>query len=1486
MPEDLSAGGVLVEDNDLSAYGTPVEPELSYDSAVNNQVSSLSPVAPGQGPAERLIAPQNPALQPRTFSPEEIEQGKAAAAAAAQAAASPMFGGPNMVKDAVDFAFTPNSPSMAAYHALPESVRGPINSFVEPVADAIKAPIVGAANYAISPKGITEMSLAAVPVVGAAVKGKWAVDLAFGAKESAERVIDAMADPENADPKQVAADIGNAVASAYGAGKISAEPVQSVVDKVKAARAKIEEARFNRAKPVGGATPVSPERLQIQDAFAGKEPIAVAPENVAPPAAPVVEPVVEPAKPSTKPHRGLPDSATESDLISDMTQAGRDAFSEAKSKPDEFHGVDVTDLDMADRRNMARLGLSLSVDRNRRIIATYPARLRADDLRKAMQAKKPTAVPIEDLNKPEGATDVAPVSEAVPEVAAKEPWQMTPREAVLSGIDRADYIRARDEAFRAEKISKEEWDKTTFDNNPELHDLENWPSVKIGQEIWDNYNRNLAKVVDLDVGSVTVEKNGKKYRIIPRDALDPQNKVEKLRKNNQNLPRELADKYGKSEPTPAPVASTPEVVADFTPGSKVRIGTSPQPHTIIADTTDPKFPDERIFKVRNDKTGEEFETDAGTATAIQMAEPKAKVAKRDLDAELKAAGMDASVFRNAKEKRAALERYKNLSGPGTPSAFQGPDVAPQIEQLTQSFENIKPDTGSLKDRVSEAFNVADKVQGLKERTAGLLSTLKAAGQGLAHKWEGIETIDDLHRAKGELSAAVESRGWLTREWAKSAEKAFPNKRDQAAIAKWVDAGGDKAELARGASETKPEFRRAYEDAMALSGDKLVAAENIKEYFQSRLKEAQEADVLKEGVEDYIHRIYERRPDLQKKALAHAAGGLLQTNPALVKPRTFQFDWEAEKLGYKPVQSFIPRIAEYESSLSRAIAAREFIKKATTMKAPDGRPVIDVKGLGIPIENEGVREGTLIKPSFNPSKANEKGTANYRGDYVNREYPALSKWKWVGGDSAGKPIFVQGDVAIHPDFVDRIDRLLKPSQVRYNANPKVAKVGRTVLDVSSAMKQTMLDFSGFHQVQLAIHGLEHKVLPWKITDKIDMKNPDVQGLLKGGITLGGDYRTTGEGLVGSSLSKHIPWLGPLMNSYHGWLFQSFIPRLKMTMALGALERNRARYPNLPAEQVYQKTASQANSAFGELNYIMLERSKTAQDMARMILLAPDFLEARGRFAGEAFTKGGKKGGNEQRAALLLGALTMWTLARIINKQTDDQYHFEPENLFRVVYKGRAYGLRTVQGDILHFLQEPVQFWLNRLNPFVTRPMLEAASGRDYFGRKRDLWQQVQDYVANWVPISARSSRERSMWESIQNSFGLTEKRWSDVDDAFKLAKDWKSKHGIGDRGEFIYDSEKDPLRGLKVALHNQDEAGAVNEIKALIRDKTYTADKLNKYFERYANMPFTGSRANDVKFKATLTDDEKKTVNKAAQHKKDIQKLYWRARNLAQSRPAK
>lgn len=799
-----------------------------------------------------------------------------------------------------------------------------------------------------------------------------------------------------------------------------------------------------------------------------------------------------------------------------------------------------------------------------------------------------------------------------------------------------------------------------------------------------------------------------------------------------------------------------------------------------------------------------------------------------------------------------------------------------LAQLNDAAESFARDP---KANVAKAFDLGKSISEAKDTAQSVVDGLRVAGKYIQKKLEGKPVFDDFKRAVGDRHLSLSESAINARKFAKEMQERFPDPTTQEAISNWVDAGGDESKLRQGLAETKPRYRAGYERALKLSPEEKTFAQNIQNYFESRLQDAQKAGILEQGVEDYIHRMFERDTPWKRGAIAELRSGVFTGQPTLAKQRVFNYDFEAEKAGLKPVKSFIKRIAAYDLSLNKAMADRALVKSLMEVKMPDGRPMIDVGGLGREIKNSaGDTEATLIQPKFKPG--DENSPAKNRNDFAYFDHPALRKWRWVAKDANDKPIFVQGDVLVHPEATSKVRALFERSAIR--ANP----VGRLALNLGSTVKQTMLDLSGFHPVQIAVHGAEHRTFaPVK---EIDFTNPDVRGLIRGGLVVG---ETTGrelfdEGLAGSSLTKFIPKVGPAAQAMKEWLFQSYIPRLKVATGLHALERNRAAFPKLSEDEVYHLTANQMNAAFGELNYAMLGRSATQQDALRLAMLAPDFFEARSRFAWQAITKyGGRPHLNsgklvigEQGKALMYGAAALYLTARVMNKILDDQYHFEPKNAFNVVYNGKAYSLRTVQGDLVHAASDFQGFLRNRLNPIWGHAAMEFVTGRDNFGRTRTLGQQAEDAAKNVIPISLKglfSGREQNLYESLLNSFGITEHRESAMQEMHEKAQAWKDKnHIVSEPGEFVYDPDKDPYRQIRMAATYGDDSAVREEIANAVKSGI-PKDKILRHFQASARSTFTGSGANEQAFKKSLSADELKTYQQAVAEKSRINEIVQR-----------
>lgn len=868
-----------------------------------------------------------------------------------------------------------------------------------------------------------------------------------------------------------------------------------------------------------------------------------------------------------------------------------------------------------------------------------------------------------------------------------------------------------------------------------------------------------------------------------------------------------------------------------------------------------KTPPKVIKTVQDYRDAQEFHGFGPTDRIAEWSNALADLAKRvNPENPSSVTAGDVETYIKSKARAAAQPSAEPVSvGPGAQTI--GEPSRPQLAQLSDSLKTMA-EQRKLKTRA--AYNAGQIFSDAKDVMSSGLSGLRAAGEYALERLKNPPEFGTEKQALGDRQLAIAESGDLAKKWALTAKRATtPAERE--ALSNWIDTGGDAALLSQAESSVPARYKKGYRDAQNLSPELKTVAENMRNYFDSRLQEAIDAGILENGIEDYIHRTFVKDTPWKQGVLAELRSGVFTGKPALAKQRVFQYDFEAEQAGYRPVKDAAERIASYDVSLNKAIADRQYVKRLMDWKMKDGKPAIDASGVGVPVGGD--PGALLVKPSV--SKA---VTADGR-PYIAFDHPALRKWKWVDTDANGKTTMLQGNVLVHPDALPQIKAVFGKSKVRQYA------AGRAALGIGSTFKQTMLDLSGFHAVQLTLHALEHRTFgPIR---EIDFQNPVHRGLIRGGLTIPQPRAAElfGEGLAGSSLTKYIPVVGPKLQMFNEALFGSFIPRLKMAMAQHALERNRARFPDLSEDQLYHLTANQANAAFGELNYEMLGRNKTTQDLLRLALLAPDFLEARGRFVGQGVTGiPGVGYGKEQFQALMLGAATMYIAARIGNKMLDDQYHFEPKNAFSLIYNNKAYGLRTVQGDLIHAALDTSRFVMNRLNPVYGRTLMELGTGRDYLGRKRTGLEQLKDLATGITPISFRgllNPKEQNLVESFMNAFGITERRYIAADDIYSLAQKFKQSHNISEPGEFIYDRDKDPYRGVKLALVYQTPEAAAQEMRAALDAGTIDENKLANFVASYGSKPFTGSRSNDKKFVASLSEDQLKTYQEAVKERDRI-----------------
>lgn len=696
-------------------------------------------------------------------------------------------------------------------------------------------------------------------------------------------------------------------------------------------------------------------------------------------------------------------------------------------------------------------------------------------------------------------------------------------------------------------------------------------------------------------------------------------------------------------------------------------------------------------------------------------------------------------------------------------AARGIDSGSAQQSLFQRDESepLRVLIDKLKDQEGPKKSLLDRFKKESQRT---IDSLKSGVDGATKGLAGIKGIaaaawdsyrrppawTDFKDATGKFQAAEQFADHAMNEFADEIKRVVPDKSRREAMTNWVEAAGDTALLKERAAASEPKLRKGYELAQDLTPEEAKLAGHIREYLDAQLDQAVQMGLLEQGARNYITHIHEK----DAKGLQSLINfGELAPNPAILKRRVFSSYFEGEQLGFMPRDKDIGYLTTaYHDAFTKALASRAYIGSMLEGKASDGRPLAILGARG---------KWVQLGPDDAPIITLQQKRPNSVSDYRAVDHPALRNWNWELTDEEAqmvspklfedpdKALAIQGDLLLHPDIAGKVENILGKSAI--NANP----VGHAALKVSSTLKQALLSFSGFHQTQEGVHALEHKILPANMPE-LDFSNKRQRDLVEHGLVVANfdGMSSFSEGVSGTELTRHIPIIGEKLHAYQNYLFRSYIPRLKMAMALHALERNNIRYANkLTGDQILELTANQSNAAFGGLNYKMMARNKTFQDLLRLTLLAPDFLEARSRFAAQAT----KPFGQEQRSALLRGALVLYATARILNYVLNDKDpKWEPAMAFSVAHNGHKIGLRTVQGDLLRLATDPRSFAFNRLNPMTTRPGIEFLTGRDQFGRQKALSSQAKDYLKAAVPIPAQgymNNVDQNWAESLANALGL-------------------------------------------------------------------------------------------------------------------------------------
>lgn len=818
----------------------------------------------------------------------------------------------------------------------------------------------------------------------------------------------------------------------------------------------------------------------------------------------------------------------------------------------------------------------------------------------------------------------------------------------------------------------------------------------------------------------------------------------------------------------------------------------------------------------------------------------------------------------------------------TPSS----EVVPQTQPQAVTTEVVTPKITAdefLNKTVPASESIIDagpaKITSTGKHILDPFSDFKTSTKTLIDEVAGLPDFNEYKKSINEWNGNRQINTFKIREDVTALQNAVPDKTAREAITNYIQAGGDEGVLASWRDATDhPERKKSYDKAMNLNDSEKAVAGEISKQYESHLAQAQEWGILEDGLSNYVNQVWED-PLFGTAPTSGSFTGKFNQNFSSAKERVFENFFSGEQAGYNPLTKDISELSGlYADGLNKAISTRKLIKDLTTRTASDGRPIASPVGAMSVIESGSPKtDPTFIRPTA-------KGALS---DYRIVDHPAMYKWKWVGQDSeSNSPQMMQGQLGIHPEYYAHLKNILGKSSIAEwydspgtRASALLKKTFKTIDKAQQVFKGTALGaLSPFHQVQEATHAAGHKINPLYNLPELKSDNPVLQTAVKHGLSLAGDTNAMSEFMEAAGGGKDnpinkIPVFGEWAKNYSTYLFHEYIPKLKLKTYEAIEGRNMERYKSeisngkISPEQVKYLSAHQTNAAYGHLNYVDLGRNPTFQHFLRMTLLAPDFLEARSRFVGQAAKGAMSKVGHEQLTALATLASTFWITSRIWNKVNDNDYHFD--HPFEYKHGNRYYAFRSVPEDMYKLIKDWRGFASGRLSPLIGRGALELSSGRNYRGERITFTEEMRDMATRWIPlyfqntplvkkISGTSQNSPiSMWEQFVSASGLQTKRYSPIQDVTQMAKDWSKKQGVPeDRSSY----QASKYTAMRYALEDGDLKRARNEYVNLIKD--YPAVKIVKGFKQSVQKTYTDNQLNDLKFFKSLDAEGKKKFAEA------------------------
>jgi hypothetical protein len=387
-------------------------------------------------------------------------------------------------------------------------------------------------------------------------------------------------------------------------------------------------------------------------------------------------------------------------------------------------------------------------------------------------------------------------------------------------------------------------------------------------------------------------------------------------------------------------------------------------------------------------------------------------------------------------------------------------------------------------------------------------------------------------------------------------------------------------------------------------------------------------------------------------------------------------------------------------------------------------------------------------------------------------------------------------------------------------------------------------------------------------------------------------------------------------FNRWVFDKLTRGAMLESAIIEHERVQKLNPKMSKEEVAFKVSRQINQMFGNLGRQGVFQSKTAMDMARLIGLAPQWVESMARTelggykqVGQSLVQGKSPFTQTLGKGVGQGLLAYFAATQIINLVTRGNMTWNnPEkehklDAFIPDVTGKTNGfflspfsvVAELTHDMIRYtesegdpLTATAKILSNKASPLVRAGSVLATGYNPNREKIRGVWRRIEESAMALapvpIPLSATvkgSDYPGQIQRQLTASAGFkTEPAQTSSGRIAKLAEAWRKDHGI-QPGVQVTRFEGEGYGDIAYALRRGDKNAIAEHLEDLRKEQPDS--KIIEHFAKSIHAPYTGSQAHEGAFMSTLGAFDKAVYKKARQDKMDALKLL---REVMQTNPRK